>query len=178
MIAAISWYHENDFSWYILYSRGGHLQYMLWYVVLWYQQQMKFWYCRTTLKQYHKLVLQVPSWNCKWSFYLIKQNRNWKLRSTKCNLPVPWYCRLHKIFGTVPTSVVFFSFYFPMLDKCIQGDSGGPMYQLDQKEKRGVLLGLVNRGRGCARWFSFMTLRITKHSINYHAWRHFQHFIV
>jgi secreted trypsin-like serine protease len=32
----------------------------------------------------------------------------------------------------------------------LKGDSGGPLYVLEN-EKRAVLVGIVNRGEGCAR---------------------------
>ena len=34
---------------------------------------------------------------------------------------------------------------------CVQGDSGGPLYIFDKKKKEAVLVGVVNRGSGCAR---------------------------
>ena len=33
----------------------------------------------------------------------------------------------------------------------MQGDSGGPLYTFDTKRKKAVLVGVVNRGMGCAR---------------------------
>ena len=34
---------------------------------------------------------------------------------------------------------------------CFQGDSGGPLYIFDKEKKEAVLVGVVNRGSGCAR---------------------------
>lgn len=33
----------------------------------------------------------------------------------------------------------------------MKGDSGGPLYKLDKTMNKAILVGVVNRGEGCAR---------------------------